>query len=156
MKRIIILFCLLISVAKVYCQDAKIYFTNNNDYFADITIGYPEFPYNSTALKVYVDPTSYTGLKFCFVDEPTYGSINVEIVNDSKNADKRICLTTNSLYANKTISITDKSYSADISVRFCDTPSSSSQNIYIKGINPMVLSVEAKLAILYVLGLLNK
>ena len=158
MRRVIILFCLLILVAKVYGQNTRIYFTKSGDILSDVTICYSNSPLDFSALEVYVDDeSSYNNdLNICFVDKSTYSSIDVDVVNSSKDADIKICLTTNSLYAKKTIRITNTSYKADIRIRFYDTPTSSTRNIYIKGINPMVLSVEAKLSILYVLGLLKK
>ncbi|MBR4708935.1 MAG: hypothetical protein IKP30_02365 [Bacteroidaceae bacterium] len=108
-------------------------------------------------ISVWVGNTSLTTkVNVCFVKSPSANSINVNIVNSPALANKTIGFTSLATIADKTVYITEAAILADVCVGIEDYPTPSSKEIYVRGINPNSLNKEAKVAILYALGMINK
>ena len=153
-KRFGLTVMMLLFTTMLNAQPKVLCFTDNS-LIADLTLGFSNTIIEAD-LTVCLTSSSLSAIDVCFLSSPTLSSIDIELTNNSLYADKKICLTNNTLIADKTIRITTYSISSDFNVCLRDTPSISSKDIYVKGVDPKRLSVEAKVAILYVLGLLKK
>ncbi len=154
MRKIVLALCLLLSAIAVKAQPTKIYLTESPA-SADVTYAFTKTSINAD-VKVWIGQSVYSDIDVCFVNRPWSNSIDVELVSSQTLADVSICLSGSPAFADKTICITDVFAYADICISLWNYPSTFTKEIYVKGVDPNKLSKEAKVAILHVLGLLNK
>ena len=122
---------------------------------ADVTIGF----YTNSVLAdtcVWIGTGGFTDVDVCFVESPLANSIDIQLVDNPTFADVSVCLTDQTVLADKTFCITSSIALADICLGIWDAPMSFTKDIYIKDVDPNRLSKEAKVAIVYALGLLKK
>lgn len=154
MKKSLFLVLFLISCIFTNARTVTLCFTDK-PLLADVTIGFT----SSAVLAdicIWVGTGSFTDVDVCFVDRPLPSSIDIKIVNTPALADATICLTDKLILADKSLSIVSNIGIADICLGLWNSPNSFTKDIYIEGINPKRLSNEAKVSIVYALGLLKK
>ena len=116
---------------------------------------YPE----SSDLRIRISETN-TDLDVCFSNKPIANSINVELCKRTDEADKSIYIAATQFGSDKRIYYTTDLQTSDLNTKylvlgFPDKPSSSTKNIYIKGVDHHTLTLEQKISILYSLGLIT-
>ena len=154
MKKVLFL-VLFVTVSTITnARTISLYFTNNSA-VADLTIGFSTSSILAD-LCVWIGTGSFTDVDVCFVERPLAGSIDIQLVDNPGLADISICLTDKTVLANKTFCLTSSITLADICIGVWNSPMSFTKDIYIKNIDPERLSPEAKVAIVYALGLLEK
>ena len=154
MKKVLFLVLFVIASTITNARTISMCLTTNSA-VADITIG---FSSNSVLadMCVRIGTGAFTDVDVCFVERPNASSIDIQLVNNPSLADVTICLTEQTILANKTFCITSSITLADICLGIWDSPKSFTKDIYIKDIDPKRLSKEAKVAVVYALGLLKK
>ena len=153
-KKALFVFVFAILSFTLSARPIKLCFTNYPS-LADMTFCFT----NSVALadlSVWVGMAGFTDVDVCFVSMPTAYSIDIDLVDSPVLADGTICITDYTALADKTLCITTSAGLADICLGVWDVPTAFTKDIYIKGIDPKRLSVKAKIAIVYSLGLLKK
>ena len=153
--RIACLVILLLSIGHFsQAQTPRFCFTNSPRN-AHLVLRFTDF-LPAADICVWAGRTTMADVDICFIKYPSSSSIDISLVDNPALADYRICITTNPLDADKTISITPRLTAADICIGIWETPTSFTNDIYIKGTDPAKLPMDQKVAILYCLGLLNK
>lgn len=154
MKRIFFILLLLMHISKANSKDISLCFTDLCP-LADISICFTDIA-TLADICVWIGNSSFTKVDVCFTKHQTSNSINIKLVNSSVLADKTIGFTSLATIADKTICITNTAGIADVCIGIYDYPTPFTKEIYVRDINPGTLSKEAKVAILYALGMINK
>ena len=154
MKKLLLSVLFVIASTIINARPINMCFTSNS-VGAELTLFFLSSPLLAD-LSVWVGTEVHKDVNVCFVEKPLPNSIDIQLVDNPSQADVAICLTKHTFFENTSIYITSGFTFADFYLGLWDSPQSFTKNIYIRDIDHKKLSKEAKVAIVYALGLLKK